>query len=320
MPIKVTCACGQSFAANDALAGKRVKCPKCAQPLQIPGAVQAGGGQKAASPGAAPQAPRPQQQRPQQPAAPADPFGALFDEVGLKAQQVNSGPTCPNCRAAMAPGAILCVQCGYNQKLGRVMQTVTTSGAIAGMPAGGGHGHGGEVASKLMEQAARTIEEEAESERSKTSEGFPWYGYLGMLIGALAFMAAMRFIPHGNALQIAAAVGIFIGTMIQLYANIRILIVAFTEGIGHGIGCLLCGCYDLYYVITRWDVCAGYVGLWGIGWVVGFFAQLLSMFAASFAGGPAEGEDEVRLDQPPPAHVVVEASPVLSIPLLRNAS
>lgn len=36
MPISVTCQCGKSFAANDSLAGKRVKCPACAQPLAIP--------------------------------------------------------------------------------------------------------------------------------------------------------------------------------------------------------------------------------------------------------------------------------------------
>lgn len=37
MPISVTCQCGQSFRAKDDLAGKRVKCPKCGQPLTIPG-------------------------------------------------------------------------------------------------------------------------------------------------------------------------------------------------------------------------------------------------------------------------------------------
>ena len=37
MPIPVSCQCGQAFRAKDDLAGKRVKCPKCGQPLQIPG-------------------------------------------------------------------------------------------------------------------------------------------------------------------------------------------------------------------------------------------------------------------------------------------
>ncbi len=36
MPIIVRCECGQQFQAKDELAGKRLKCPKCQRPLQIP--------------------------------------------------------------------------------------------------------------------------------------------------------------------------------------------------------------------------------------------------------------------------------------------
>ncbi|MGE0610695.1 MAG: hypothetical protein AB7O62_26630, partial [Pirellulales bacterium] len=36
MAIPVKCACGQAFSAKDELAGRRVKCPKCGQPLAIP--------------------------------------------------------------------------------------------------------------------------------------------------------------------------------------------------------------------------------------------------------------------------------------------
>jgi hypothetical protein len=36
MPVPVACACGAKFAAKDELAGKRVKCPNCGQPLAIP--------------------------------------------------------------------------------------------------------------------------------------------------------------------------------------------------------------------------------------------------------------------------------------------
>lgn len=36
MPVVVTCRCGQSFRAIDELAGKRVNCPSCGQPLAIP--------------------------------------------------------------------------------------------------------------------------------------------------------------------------------------------------------------------------------------------------------------------------------------------
>ena len=42
MPIIVQCSCGQAFEARDDLAGRRVACPMCQQPLVIP-ARQAGG-------------------------------------------------------------------------------------------------------------------------------------------------------------------------------------------------------------------------------------------------------------------------------------
>ncbi len=41
MPIPVACQCGQKFQAKDQLAGKKVKCPKCSNPLRIPSPQQA---------------------------------------------------------------------------------------------------------------------------------------------------------------------------------------------------------------------------------------------------------------------------------------
>ena len=38
MPIQVTCSCGKSVAAPSKLAGKKVKCPGCKEPLQVPSA------------------------------------------------------------------------------------------------------------------------------------------------------------------------------------------------------------------------------------------------------------------------------------------
>src|SRR5688572_3853669 len=102
MPIKVTCACGQSFAAKDELAGRTVKCPKCSRPLAIPAA-----GGAAAIPAAATQ-PMPQQpMMPQQPLpaapAPAQAAGGLFDEIGISAAPAGTSP-CPGCRAPMPVG------------------------------------------------------------------------------------------------------------------------------------------------------------------------------------------------------------------------
>lgn len=36
MPIKVSCDCGQRFRAKKELAGKRLKCPNCGRPLEVP--------------------------------------------------------------------------------------------------------------------------------------------------------------------------------------------------------------------------------------------------------------------------------------------
>jgi hypothetical protein len=199
MPIKVQCACGKAFAAKDELAGKTVKCPGCQQPLKIPGgsAAPADGkpAAKAAAAKSATAAKQPAAKQPAtRPATPAKPAAAstpaalgggsssLFDEVGLQAPTAGTVP-CPGCKAPLPPQAVLCVQCGYNLKLGRKMQTVVASG--------GGHlGHGA-VAADLMERAAAVIDDDAEEEIKKTTSGMPWWGYfliLLALIGLAAFM------------------------------------------------------------------------------------------------------------------------------------
>lgn len=43
MAISITCQCGQQFAANDKLAGKKVKCTKCGQLLAVPGGTGGSG-------------------------------------------------------------------------------------------------------------------------------------------------------------------------------------------------------------------------------------------------------------------------------------
>lgn len=188
MSIKVTCQCGQSFAAKDKLAGRRVKCPHCAEPLEIPGRVadrpatalagakkqrnateqgdateQRGTGAQRKSdripvvcqcgkrlkvkremagkrvkcpqcgqpltiPGKAPAATK-------QPAEPAaltnqiDELGDLLEDVGLA--EIKEGTPCPKCSAAMPPDAVLCVKCGYNFQTGKQLKTVVMGGTNA---------------------------------------------------------------------------------------------------------------------------------------------------------------------------------------------
>ena len=101
MPIPVACSCGQKFSAKDELAGKRVKCPKCAQPLVIgaPAAARSG---------------------------PDDPLGAVGGMSGLMNEagfETSGGAACPKCNAGMPRGAVLCVQCGYHIETGEVLTT-----------------------------------------------------------------------------------------------------------------------------------------------------------------------------------------------------
>ncbi len=248
MPIKVTCACGQSFAAKDELAGRTVKCPKCSRPLAIP-AAGTGGAVPAAS-----AAPRPQQPA-ATPAAPATPYqtSGLFDEVGLQSAAVGTQP-CPGCRAAMPMHAVVCVQCGYNLKLGRRMETMR-------MGADGQMG-GASVVETVLARAAQTLEEDKEEEKKKTREGLPWWAYLVMLLGVLGFLVLMMLIPQQNAIMMAGGTLMFIGWLICVYSGIAILVTAFKESPLQGILCLFVvpgfPIYTLVYIITRWDQCASY--------------------------------------------------------------
>jgi hypothetical protein len=79
---------------------------------------------------------------------------------------------------------VLCIECGYNVKLGRRIQTIKVG-------AGEGHGGHGAVAADLLEKAAQVLEEDAKEEKKKTSSGVPWWVYLIVLIALVSFAAYM---------------------------------------------------------------------------------------------------------------------------------
>ena len=110
MPIKVRCgSCEAAFKAKDALAGKRVRCPKCKKPLTIPAAVGVGG-VAAARPRSKPAKANAVRSNP-------NPMMDLLDEADVKG--VTRGPTCDNCAAELTAGAVLCIECGYNMETGK---------------------------------------------------------------------------------------------------------------------------------------------------------------------------------------------------------
>jgi hypothetical protein len=289
MPIKVTCQCGKSFAAKDELAGRAVKCPNCQQPLRIPGAPAAApvGGIAAPLPSAAPR----------QPAAPAPagfspPGGAhsLFDEVGLKQAPAGSS-MCPGCAAPLPQGAVICIKCGYNAKLGRRMETVKM-----GADGEGPGGHSATTAD-LMNRAAMSIDEDKEEERKKTREGMPWWVYgLGLLF-CIGFIVMMMVLPQRIALLTGGIILYGIAVIVNLYASIRILIIAFSESVAQGLLCLLVPCYMLVYIFMHWDTCGGY-------FLMSVAADVVSnLVAYCLEAGLGGGEQQALIPKPLPAAV-----------------
>lgn len=96
MPIRFRCNCGKLLEADDGTAGKRTRCPACSAVCPIPAA------------------PTP---------APAQPDSPGTGAPGLRLEDgASSGAaSCPHCGQVMAPGAILCIACGYNANTGGVM-------------------------------------------------------------------------------------------------------------------------------------------------------------------------------------------------------
>jgi len=233
MPIPVTCRCGQSFAAGDHLAGRTVQCPKCKSPLTIPAP------QAASTPAAGP--------APQAPGGP----GTIFEDAKMRTFAAGK-PHCPSCTAELPPNAVLCVKCGYHLQLGR---RIGPQGA--GL-AGDSHGSPAEA---LLARAARTLEEDKAEERKKMKEGMPWWAVGGIFALALTFLIGMLLLPGHEAFLYGGVVIFLIGFFVQLYHNIRILIIAFAESIVQGMLCLFVPCYMLIYIFMHWDECGAHF-LW----------------------------------------------------------
>lgn len=101
MPITVTCQCGKRFRVKDKYAGKRGRCPACRAPVTIPRAAAGAGASEA-------------------PPVPAGPPAAG-----------EAASTCPGCARPLAPGAVVCLNCGYDTRAGIKLRTVT-GGSAAG--------------------------------------------------------------------------------------------------------------------------------------------------------------------------------------------
>lgn len=77
-----------------------------------------------------------------------NPMLGLLDEANVKG--VTRGPTCDNCASELIPGAVICIECGYNMETGKRVTTEVEegSGSSAGMT----------DADRIMAQAEKDIE------------------------------------------------------------------------------------------------------------------------------------------------------------------
>lgn len=113
--ITVKCKCGQAFAAKAELAGKKVKCPGCGDPVLIQAKANSRGT-------ATKQTPKKQVTRKAASQSKSE-MAELFDEVGFNPEDGSAAKKCPECRASMRDEAIICIECGYNETTGKVMKT-----------------------------------------------------------------------------------------------------------------------------------------------------------------------------------------------------
>ncbi len=234
MAITVSCSCGASFKAKDHLAGKRVKCPKCQGVIDVPAArptVSQVAGSSSSS------------------ASANNPLLDLLDEAGVKS--VQTGPKCPACAEAMAPTAVICVNCGYNVATGEYLDTY-----VEMEESQDGKGELSD-AQRIMAKAEQSIDESPETAAGQDfGDGADaWV----IAAGALAIFAAMVCIGVVVVLtmeSVADSTGVVFITILGCIfilnlARIWIIVVAFFEGVEHGITCLFFDVYTVYYGFTR---------------------------------------------------------------------
>lgn len=223
MAIKVHCGgCGAGFQAKDELAGRRVKCPKCKQPITIKSAPtrQPAARQKAA-------------------ATAHNPLLDLLDEQNVRS--VARGPICENCAAELLPGAIVCVECGFNSETGKVLKTEIYEDDLEAQAAAD---TAMSDAERIMAKAEKDIEDmPVTSEGQDFGDGADMY-----LIAAVAFTIGVLLIGIGLTVIFtmesitqyvaSSAVSFIAAAILYVCMGLWISIVAFISKTAQGVACV----------------------------------------------------------------------------------
>src|SRR5262249_1973391 len=98
-------------------------------------------------------------------------------------------------------------------------------------------------------------------------------GAAGLLFGGLAFVfPPLAFVP------------LVLGLLAMVAGGIWFLVIAFSDEVMHGILCLLCNLYSLYYLVTHFDECKNPFFLQLAGFALYMFAACAGGFGASLWG------------------------------------
>ena len=242
MSIRFACEhCQSKLNVADKYGGKRVKCPKCAQPIKVP-AAEADPGEDLLAP--------------IEPAAPAaggwgqgtrTHLDDLLDEAGVK--EAVTGPTCPACGSEITEGALICIECGYNFESGEQMATMMSQDTLE---------EGGSETDRMLRKAEKELDE---SPMHVDEGGFgdgpeAFLIAFGALIGGAFIVGAIVFVIFlfdriTEAEGMTILVTFVMCLLFHVIGRLWIIIVSFFEGPGHGFGTLLCNIYAYIYGFSR---------------------------------------------------------------------
>lgn len=227
MAIKVRCGnCSTGFQAKDSLAGRRVKCPKCKEPITIAAAQATTSPTARKSPAVA---------------AAHNPLLDLLDEQDVRSAA--RGPVCENCGSELQPAAVICIECGFNLETGVQLQTEAYEDDIASGIADASMTD----ADMLMAKAEKDIEDvPVTSEQQNFGDGADSIliavvaGIIGVVLICIGLVVIFTMDQIGN--YIASSAISFIASM-ALFAvmGIWITIIAFMQNTGQGIACVCTG-------------------------------------------------------------------------------
>ena len=271
----ITTQCGQcstKFKAKEALAGKKVKCPKCSSPISVPtsNAVPAAVGAAKRS------------------GSNYNPVLDLLDEAGVKA--VPQGPVCDNCGTEMHPASVICIDCGFNMATREQLKTEiyddVQEGAID---------PGQSDTEKIMEKAEKAIDDSpvtavgqnfGDGADSFVIAAIATIGFILLMVIGVTIILSMDWIMDALELE-AYQVSLWASVMIALGCTIWISWIAFSMNTNQGLACV---CTAGLYCVIFGFMQGSKLLIPTIGLLFSFLIGAISWAVGSFGGKTEFGQ------------------------------